>query len=71
LLSGKGKIATFTVIRYPPEEFEKDSPYVVGLIDLENGPRVIGRITSNPEDLEIAMSVQYVGKTQGALCFRV
>jgi uncharacterized OB-fold protein len=71
MLSGRGKIATFTVIRYPPKGFEKDAPYIVGLVDLENGPRVIGRITANPEELKIAKVVQYTGKTQDALWFRV
>jgi uncharacterized OB-fold protein len=71
LLSGRGKIATFTVIRYPPKTFEKDAPYVVGLVDLENGPRVIGRIAANPEELQIAKVVQCTGKTEGVLWFRI
>ena len=70
LLSGRGKIATFTVIRYPPEGFENDAPYIVALVDLENGPRVIGRITANPEELKVAEVVQYTGKVDGALRFQ-
>lgn len=69
-LSGQGRVVTFTVIRYPPEGFEKDAPYVVALVDLENGPRAIGRITANSEELRIAQVVQYAGKVNGALSFR-
>ncbi len=69
-LSGRGRVVTFTVIRYPPEGFEKDAPYVVALVDLENGPRVIGRVTANPEELKIAQVVQYSGKVNDALRFR-
>lgn len=68
--SGRGKLVTFTVIRYPPKGFEKDAPYVVGLIDLENGPRIIARIEANPEELEFAKVIQYARKTEGALWFR-
>ena len=68
-LSGRGKIATFTVIRYPPEGFEKEAPYIVALIDLENGARVIGRIIANPDELRIAQAVQYAGRADGALRF--
>lgn len=71
LLSGRGKVASFTVIRYPPKGFEEEAPYIVGLVDLENGPRVIARITANPEEFKIAQAVQYTGKSKGALWFQV
>ncbi len=70
-LSGRGKIVTFTVIRYPPEGFENEAPYIVALIDLEEGTRVIGRVTANPEELEIAQVVRYAGKAVDALRFRI
>ena len=70
-LSGRGKVVTFTVIRYPPEGFEKEAPYVVALVDLEGGPRVIGRITANPKELRIAQVVHYAGKADDALRFRI
>jgi hypothetical protein len=69
LFSGRGKIATFTVIRYPPEGFEKESPYIVGLIDIEEGPRVLGRILAKAEELQIGKSVTYLGNSDGRLEF--
>ena len=41
-LSGKGEIRTFTVIRVAPEGFE--APYLVGLVELEEGPWLMGTI---------------------------
>lgn len=67
---GRGKIATFTVIRYPPSGFENQAPYVVGLIDLDNGPRVMARINANPDGLLIGQIVNYVGTVDGALRFK-
>ena len=69
--SGRGKVATFTVIRYPPEGFEKDTPYIVGLVDLDGGPRVIGRVTAKPDEIRIGQTVQYDGKANGALRFKI
>jgi uncharacterized OB-fold protein len=68
---GRGKIATFTVIRYPPEEFEKDAPYIVGLIDLDDGSRVIGRVKAKPDEIRIDQPVHYCGKAEGALQFKI
>ena len=71
MFSSRGKIATFTVIRSPPLGFENQAPYVVALIDIENGPRVMGRVATNPNGLQIGQSVQFVGSTSGAFEFRV
>lgn len=71
LHSGNGRLATFTVIRYPPEGFESDAPYVVALVDLEEGLRVIGRLDANPSNLEVDKPVHFVRKVDGALRFAV
>lgn len=41
-LSGKGTIQTFTVIYVAPEGFE--SPFVVAMVELEEGPWLMGNI---------------------------
>lgn len=41
-LSGKGIIRTFTVIRIPPEG--RKAPYVVAMVELEEGPWVMGAL---------------------------
>jgi len=42
--SGKGKIYSFTEITAPPEGFEDQTPYVLGIIQLDEGPRITGQI---------------------------
>ena len=69
--SGKGKIASFTVIRYPPQGFEKDAPYVVALVDIENGPRIIARVTPAREDVQIGESVTFLRGTNGVMEFKI
>ena len=67
--SGEGRIATFTVIRYPPIGFEDQAPYVVALIDLIGGSRVIGRVKAEPDKVKIGGNVEFTGETAGALEF--
>jgi uncharacterized OB-fold protein len=66
---GQGRIVTFTVIRYPPVGFVGQAPYVVALIDLDGGPRVIGRVTARPEDVEIGVRVDFTRESAGTLEF--
>ncbi len=52
-LSGKGKLATYTIIRVAPEGFADQVPYAVGIIELEEGIKVMGQITDcDPETLK-------------------
>jgi uncharacterized OB-fold protein len=71
MFSAQGKVATFTVIRYPPRGFEKEAPYVVALIDLDGGPRVIGRITAGANEVSVTQVVHYTGTAEGALQFKI
>ena len=69
IFPGLGKIHTFTVIRYPPRGFEDESPYVVALIDLDEGPRIIGRIRTKNGNVDIGATVRLVGKRGDAFDF--
>ena len=44
---------TYTAIRYPPKGFEDQAPYVVAIINLKKGPRVIGRILNAADGVKI------------------
>ena len=66
---GRGRIVTYTVIRYPPSGFEREAPYVVGIIDLDDGPTVIGRVRAEPEKVDIGLTVHFSRETAGALEF--
>lgn len=58
--SGRGSVHTFTVIRQNGlPSFRDELPYVVAMIDLEEGPRVMGNVTGCPHsDVGVGMPVQ-------------
>jgi hypothetical protein len=47
-LSGRGRLQTFSIIYVPPEGFE--APYLVGLVELEEGPWVMANIEGVPPE---------------------
>lgn len=60
--SGRGTLHSFTVIRHAVHPALVECvPYVVGLVDLEEGPRVVTNIVEVPaEDLRIGSPVSVV-----------
>ena len=57
-ISGKGKLATFTVIHIAPQQFQAMAPYAVGIVELENGLKLPGMITgATQEQLRIGMEL--------------
>jgi hypothetical protein len=57
--SGKGKIYSFTVVRTPPTGFEIFIPYIMAIVDLDEGARVVSQVVDcKPEEVEIGMQVE-------------
>jgi uncharacterized OB-fold protein len=55
-VSGKGTLATYTVISIAPLQFQDLTPYAVGIVQLENGLKIPGMIQEvNQEELKIGM----------------
>ena len=44
-LSGKGTLETFTIIRVAPAGFNDQVPYAVGIVQLDEGVRLMAQIT--------------------------
>ena len=44
-LKGKGKIQTFTTVNVAPEGREPEVPYIVVLVELDEGPWIMGNLT--------------------------
>ncbi|UCF18188.1 MAG: Zn-ribbon domain-containing OB-fold protein [Gemmatimonadota bacterium] len=61
-LSGKGKLHTFTKIVAAPTGFEDVTPYIVGVVDLEEGGKALAWFgdTIPEEGIQIGMEVQMV-----------
>lgn len=52
LLSGRGTIRSYTVTYIAPMGYEKEAPYTVALVELEEGPWIVGRLDLNPDIAE-------------------
>ena len=71
-LSGKGEIYSFTVIRQvvgraASQAFERDIPYVIAWIDLDEGPRMISNVVGCPvENVKLGMKVSVIFEQQSA-----
>ena len=71
-LSGRGEVYSFTVIRQvvgraASQAFEKDIPYVIAWIDLDEGPRMITNVIGCPvENVTLGMKVSVIFEQQSA-----
>ncbi len=59
-LSGNGKVYSFTTIRVPSDTFKESAPYTVGVIELEEGPKVEGHVVENGKKVAIGSKVKTV-----------
>ena len=60
--AGCGNVLTFTVVRRAVSEaYAEDVPYIVALIELEEGPKMMSVIEGcDPEDVDIGLPVEVV-----------
>jgi len=68
--SGLGVVHTFTVVRQNgAKPFNAELPYVVAIIELAEGPRMMGNVTgSPPEEVTVGMAVRaYAVKVEDGL----
>ena len=58
-VSGKGTIYSYTTTYVPTPGFEDKVPYAIGLIELDEGVRIIGNLINvDPENVQIGMKVK-------------
>jgi uncharacterized OB-fold protein len=71
-LSGKGEVYSYTIVTDPPAGFEEQAPYILALIQLDEGALVTAQITDLPTQtgpVEIGQRVEMVTRklrTEGA-----
>lgn len=59
--SGKGKVYSFTVVhQHPNPAFQAEAPYIVALIELDEGVRMMSTVEGSPENMEVGMDVEVV-----------
>ena len=58
--SGRGTVYSYTVIRQNwAQPFREMLPYVVAMVELEEGPRLMSNVTDcSPEDVSVGMPVE-------------
>jgi hypothetical protein len=64
--AGRGEVYSWIVVRHPvPKEvYGQDVPYVIALIDLQEGVRIASNVVGcDPEDVHAAMQLQVVFKS--------
>jgi uncharacterized OB-fold protein len=62
-VSGRGTLHTFVINHRPPRGFPANGPYVIGIVQLEEGPRLMTNIVEvepSPEQLRCDMPVEVV-----------
>ena len=58
-LGKQGVLYSFTIVRIPPQGWPGDVPYVLGQIELPEGPQVLAEVIDCPhENLKIGMAVK-------------
>ena len=62
--SGQGKVETWTIVRRPVSEaYAADTPYVIALVRLDEGPVMMSHVTDcDPELVRSGMPVEVVFK---------
>lgn len=58
-LAAEGTVETFTIIRVPPTGFGSETPYAVGIVQLDDGVKVTAQIVDTElNDLQIGQRVR-------------
>ncbi len=62
-VSGRGRLHTFVVNHRPPRNFPIAPPYIIGIVELEEGPRLMSHIVgieASPTQVRCDMPVEVV-----------
>lgn len=56
-VSGRGKLYSYTVVRRASTRSFADAPYVLAIVELDEGPRMTTNLIAPPDQLKIGMPV--------------
>ena len=60
-LSDEGKLLTFTVVRVSSDKFSKETPFAVGIVELDNGVRLTTQIADvDVDELKTGQRIRLV-----------
>jgi uncharacterized OB-fold protein len=69
-VSGRGFLYTYVIAHHPAPGFEADAPYVIAVVELEEGPRMMANIVGiepDPALLELDMPLEVVFTERGPM----
>jgi hypothetical protein len=62
--SGRGEVVTYSVVHDAPN-LKRRTPYVLAIIKLEEGPRLLSEVVCDPEEIDAGMQVSAVFRKIG------
>lgn len=62
---GTGKVVTYTVVRSATDEFDRQVPYVLAVVELDEGVRLTSQIVCDPDEVHMDMRVKSVFRKIG------
>jgi uncharacterized protein len=57
-VSGRGRVYSYTIVRRASARSFGDGPYVLAIVELEEGPRMTSNIVAPPEKIRVDMPVE-------------
>lgn len=61
----RGEVLTYTIVHSSTKDFGKQTPYILAIIKLNEGPRLTSQVICDPEDIHIGMKVKSVFRRLG------
>ncbi|MFQ5887114.1 MAG: Zn-ribbon domain-containing OB-fold protein [Candidatus Hydrothermarchaeales archaeon] len=60
-LEARGEVVTYTIIHSAPEGFEKQTPYIMAIVELKDGPKLTTQVVDcEADEIRIGMPVEGV-----------
>ena len=60
-LADQGTLVTHTVIHVAPDQFNEETPYAIGIAEMDNGVRVTAQVVDcDPDEVQIGKRVEIV-----------
>ncbi len=68
-MTGRGEVYSFSVIHQSPlPSYQQDVPYVLAIIELEEGPRMMTNVLEcNVDAVHVGMAVEVIFEVRGAM----
>ena len=63
--AGEGTVETFTEVYVTSTEFEREVPYIIGIVKLDEGPSLTSQIVCDPEEIDIGTRVRAIFRRIG------